>query len=345
MARRRLVRQLVSATLMALVSLFGAAARAHAQNPPDPPHMCGDGTLVIPAPSGTVRVPQGCRIYLLVVSDHGRNNQMNDLTFYPLAKWVAENGGYVHWAWWNNLLNEYMAGPLGAPAPYPYPVPPTATEPHPLESFHKFNANPGTPTIAYPGLLERGWWRDGLPSLIALLSAFVEDVLEDAFLQNGVDPVPASDAAFVADARVFLTTIRDFNREALIITVGHGFGASSLNHLFETLTDTEIDLVGLIDPIGSEDSPAARRSDLRTHRGSQWRSRRKFLGYRQADCIRSTTFPFLCYDHAPGLFQWDYRCRPQGVPADTPSGWLDAPPTISSRAPLQCSGPVVHGDD
>src|SRR5262245_55888705 len=49
MARRRLVRQLVSATLMALVSHFGTAARAHAQPPPDDPNdgipaqMCGNG--------------------------------------------------------------------------------------------------------------------------------------------------------------------------------------------------------------------------------------------------------------------------------------------------------------
>lgn len=323
------------------VLLFAANARAQ-QPPPDPPQMCGEGVFTVKAPSGTLTLPKGCSMYLLIVSDHGRNNQMNELTFYPLAKWVAENGGYVHWAWWNNLLREYMAGPLGVATPVPFSFagePPS--EPSALSSHHLFAAHPGTPTYVYPGMAERGWWKDGAAKILEPLLDFL---FTDELLGTA-PPSPATNASFVADARVFLSTIRNEHPpETLIFAVGHGFGAGSLNEVFEGLPDVDIDLVGLIDPVGSQDTPQALRTNLNTHRGSQWRAKRSdFKGYRQADCIRNTSFPFFCTNHASGFLQFDYRCEPFGRPADTASGWLAAPPTISSRAPLQCSGPVVHG--
>jgi pimeloyl-ACP methyl ester carboxylesterase len=62
--------------------------------------------------SETITLPKGCDIYALLVSGHGRNLDLNELSFYNLAKFVAENNGYVHYAWWNNLLKPYMGGPL-----------------------------------------------------------------------------------------------------------------------------------------------------------------------------------------------------------------------------------------
>ena len=59
-----------------------------------------------------ITLPRGCNIYLLIISDIGRNRNFDELLFYPLAKFVAEHNGYVHYAWWNNLLQPYMSGPL-----------------------------------------------------------------------------------------------------------------------------------------------------------------------------------------------------------------------------------------
>lgn len=84
---------------------------SHAETPAD--EMCGDGsTFDVVLGSETLNVPNGCRIYALIVSGYERNSNLDELTFYNLAKFVAENDGYVHYAWWNNLLKEYMAGPL-----------------------------------------------------------------------------------------------------------------------------------------------------------------------------------------------------------------------------------------
>src|SRR6185436_17763238 len=60
----------------------------------------------------SLTIPNGCRIYLLVVGDFGHNADLDELGYYKLAKFVAEHNGYVHYAWWNNLLKEYMGGPL-----------------------------------------------------------------------------------------------------------------------------------------------------------------------------------------------------------------------------------------
>lgn len=84
---------------------------SHAQTPAD--EMCGDGsTFDVVLGLETLKIPNGCRIYTLIVSGYERNNNLDELTFYNLAKYVAENDGYVHYAWWNNLLKEYMARPL-----------------------------------------------------------------------------------------------------------------------------------------------------------------------------------------------------------------------------------------
>lgn len=296
-----------------VLSVLLCAPNAHAQAPPPLPQMCGDGVFYVDAPSGRLTLPKGCSMYLLIVSDHGRNTQMNELTFYPLAKWVAENGGYVHWAWWNNLLREYMAGPLGS-------------------------GNQATPTYSYPGLVERGWARDGAPPVVD----FIRDLFSTDVYTYGATPFPETNAAFVNDAREFLRATRTANQEALIFAVGHGFGAGSLNHVFEGLSDADVDLVGLIDPVGPENTPGALRSNLNTYRGSQWRAQRIFRGYRQADCVRNPNVPLLCKNHASSIFSWpEYHCEKNGRRADTESGWLSSPPALPSRVPFLCKGPIV----
>src|SRR5512138_1078695 len=64
---------------------------------------CGDGskfTVSLPAVGSTVgddtiTLPNGCRIYALLVSGYERNKAFDELTFYNLAKFVMENDGYV----------------------------------------------------------------------------------------------------------------------------------------------------------------------------------------------------------------------------------------------------------
>lgn len=75
--------------------------------------MCGNGTTFrVDLGTDYLDLPAGCRIYALIVSGYERNNNLDELTLYNFAKFVAENNGYVHYAWWNNLLKEYMARPL-----------------------------------------------------------------------------------------------------------------------------------------------------------------------------------------------------------------------------------------
>ena len=95
--------------------------------------MCGDGTgttfmvdspAIDDSPGGgvagfplatlrgdAVELPKGA-ISTSIISGIGRNRNFDELLLYPLAKYVAEHNGYVHYAWWNNLLQPYMAGPL-----------------------------------------------------------------------------------------------------------------------------------------------------------------------------------------------------------------------------------------
>ncbi|WP_165954225.1 alpha/beta hydrolase [Seongchinamella unica] len=112
-------RSLVTLTLLVmtatclLISLgAGISTPAAAQGPLEN-EMCGNGTtFTVDLGSDQLVVPDGCRIYALIASGYERNNNLDELTLYNFAKFVAENNGYVHYAWWNNLLREYMAGPL-----------------------------------------------------------------------------------------------------------------------------------------------------------------------------------------------------------------------------------------
>ena len=132
---------------LVVVVVFVAAVlswpvRAAAPAPQSPPaDMCGNGTTFtvnLPGrqgslpdgafvPDDSVTLPDGCRIYALFVSGYSVNPMLNLLTFYKLAQFVAANNGYVHYAWWNNLMGEYLSGPLHGTATHE-PTPGGATK-------------------------------------------------------------------------------------------------------------------------------------------------------------------------------------------------------------------------
>ena len=69
----------------------------------------------------TITIPNGRPIYALFVHGYTQNIGFDQLLCYSFAKRLMEDGAYVHYAWWNNLCEEYMGGAL-----------------------HHENANPGT---------------------------------------------------------------------------------------------------------------------------------------------------------------------------------------------------------
>jgi pimeloyl-ACP methyl ester carboxylesterase len=114
------------AALSAALTVAGPTA-GNAQPPASNPNeMCGDGTTFavhlpgvagslgpgVPVNAETVTLPNGCSIYAIFVSGYSVNPMLNYLSFYKLAKFIAERNGYVHYAWWNNFMGEYLRGPL-----------------------------------------------------------------------------------------------------------------------------------------------------------------------------------------------------------------------------------------
>jgi len=275
--------------------------------------MCGHGTVTVSLPGlnvlplgarnpdDSVTLPDGCRIYALLVSGYERNKAFNELTFYTLAKWVAEHGGYVHYAWWNNLLKEYMGGPL-------HDVEVT------IPLLGTFRANPG----GLIGVHAAGF----APGDFGLAQTFPK-------------ALPEEDHQFQADAKLLLAEIRRRNPDAIIIVAGHSMGGEAVARLGSDTTAT-IDLLAPIDPVGNRTRPIGQVTN-HTYNWTRWRAARgSWNGYRQADCIRTGPFPAPCRDFDPRIFHVEYRCAPNGV-----GSFLDAPPAIPSRAPGICRGPWV----
>ena len=95
---------------------------------------------------------------------------------------------------------------------------------------------------------------------------------------------PGEDYQFVADAKRFLSAIRQHNPRAMIIVVGHSMGGGAVVHL-GSQTGVVIDILAPIDPVGNRNYPWAgiepQRSDFNWTR---WRvTRDGFLGYQSAD--------------------------------------------------------------
>lgn len=80
-------------------------------------------TISLPGLSGSkdevIVVPKGRTIYALLVSGYAQNADLNLLHFFNFAHYVLKQGGYVHYAWWNNLLAPYMERPLHDSGSFP----------------------------------------------------------------------------------------------------------------------------------------------------------------------------------------------------------------------------------
>jgi hypothetical protein len=229
--------------------------------------MCGDGStfsVSLPSIAGgaadSVTLPKGCRIYALLVSGYSRNDKLDEFTFFNLAKFVARNGGYVHWAWWNNLLKPYLEGPLHAQETFRMSVPPHTV----------FGPTPGGLTGVHAA---------GFVPLSHVLGAVPK-------------AVPEEDKQFQADAKKLLAEIRAQNPDAIIVVAGHSMGGNAVARLGAG-TPVAIDLLAPIDPVGNRSSPVGRptaidpRSDDNTFNWTRWRATREFGGFKVRDCIRN----------------------------------------------------------
>ncbi len=200
----------VPAVVLAL-GVLALPTRAEAQQ------VCGSGTFTVTLPSvaggpgDSVTLPQGCRVYALLVSGFTRNDALDELLFYDLAKFVLEQDGYVHWAWWNNLLAEYMGRPLHRTETYRH-----------LPGEPELGPNPGTGSLStlVPGTLR---WK----------------------------AVPEEDHQFQADALRMLQAIRARNPDAVIIVAGHSMGGAAVARLGTNTNVPDIDLLAPIDPVGN----------------------------------------------------------------------------------------------
>jgi hypothetical protein len=67
----------------------------------------------------SIVIPAGRPIYALFVHGYTQNQSFNLLMCYNFARRLMQDGAYVHYAWWNNLCREYMAGPLHEPGSSP----------------------------------------------------------------------------------------------------------------------------------------------------------------------------------------------------------------------------------
>jgi pimeloyl-ACP methyl ester carboxylesterase len=297
--RRAMLRAVV---LLALLALVWPATSAVAQE------ACGDGTTFtvdLPSLAGgrgdSVTLPNGCRIYALLVSGYERNNKLDELTFYKLARFVLANNGYVHWAWWNNLLKEYMGGPLHPDETFTVPVVGTVFPPTPggLIGVHAAGFVPASHEL---GIIPKA--------------------------------VPEDDFQFQADAARMLLAIRAKNPTAIIVVAGHSMGGGAVARL-GTNRAVSIDLLAPIDPVGNRSSPVGRPTvgypvPDHTFNWTRWRASRDFRGFKFADCVRNAIG--LCQNFGTFL-QPQHHCTTRGPLRDAP------PPFPGSLDPLHCPGP------
>lgn len=333
-------RLLISVGVCALVtSLFTASAFAQ---PPtnNPNEICGDGTTFtvnLPAIQGTlpdgvtvpddsVTLPNGCRIYALIVSGYARGAQLDELTFYHLTQFVATNDGYVHFAWWNNLMGEYLSRPLHDP----------------FADFSQTQLTPGN-----------------LMSVDAL--GFVPRDLPGA--TTFPKAVPDEDYQFQADAKLFVQAIRAHNPHAIIIVAGHSMGGNSVTRLGSDPT-VPIDLLAPIDPVGNRSTPVGvipipnpNGPPLNplgfTFNWNRWRNANNLLGFEQRDCVRDSLG--LCQVFITCLQHFGSFCVLPGVSFQCTFGpLLDTRPLLGSLAPVACPqllpsvitgpGPTIGGN-
>jgi pimeloyl-ACP methyl ester carboxylesterase len=283
--------------VLVLLLVVGAAP-ALAQ--PNGGEMCGDGTtFTVPLPGTTtgiddseglfrvinaplpppdsVTLPNGCRIYAIFVSGYANNRHFKDLPFYKVAEFIARNNGYVHFSWWNNLLKEYLGGPL-------HPVDITVRRLFGLVEDVVIRPGPANPhTITS--------WLSFAPDFIDLPKAN-----------------PDEDLQFQQDAARVIRAIREHNPDAIVIVAGHSMGGNAVARLGMN-RDLDIDLLAPIDPVGNRDKPRALPVERRFN-WTRWRVANQFRGYRQWDCVRNGVG--LCRDFDPRLLHTRFECVPVG---------------------------------
>ncbi len=315
--------RLVVSISLGLLSLVCFAPTAHAQ--PTGNEMCGDGTTFTvhlpgtslgidnsdgffrnvivpnPGPDDSITLPNGCSLYVLLVSGYRQNVLFDKIIFFQVAEFAAKNNGYVHVAWWNNLSKEYMGGPL-----------------HPANVTIERFLFPDVVIPPNPG---------GYDFIRGNVGLFLPDNLQDFPKAN-----PGSDEQFQNDAAIMIREIKARNPNALIVVAGHSMGGDSVARLGRTLSVDDkagpavpIDLLAVIDPANNQDLPRGLIGQ-RNFNWTRWRAAHDFLGFRQWDCVRNNLG--LCRDFDPRIFHFQANC--------IVSPTLHIKPPLPSLAPVHC---------
>lgn len=252
-----------------------------------------------------ITLPKGCSIYTIIVHGYARNANLDELMYYKLAKFVAENNGYVHWSWWNNFLGEYMARPLHAsPAILQQPEPGSL-----IGDGLAFGVRDGN--------------SKAVPHEDYQFQADAKRVLKAIKRENpdAIIIVAGHSMGGNAVARLGRDTNVDINLLAPIDPVGNrnkpvGFGESAAYQF-----------------LGREAAPGYPKytPGNETFNWTRWRATRRFRGFKQRDCVRGGgLFGNLCKDFDSHPFRTEYRC--------TYTGWQDKPPPrlAYSKKPIKC---------
>jgi pimeloyl-ACP methyl ester carboxylesterase len=259
-------------------------------------------------PNDSVTLPKGCKIYAFMIHGYGRNGNLDELMFYKLAKFVAENDGYAHWSWWNNFLAEYMA--------------------RPLHSHSTALPSPGdllTDSLAFVIPEGRG---KGIPDDDYQFQSDAGRVLEAVRAENpdAIIVVAGHSMGGNATARLGFNTNVNIDLLAPIDPVGNRNLPDGVGGAIEYQLGLRSPTPGVL----------GYRPGNETYNWTRWRATREFRGYKQRDCVRNSIG--LCRDFDDRLFHTEYRCR--NLPE---VGWLEHPPFILTFAPFKCPRALIEG--
>ncbi len=259
-------------------------------------------------PNDKIFLPKDCKIYAFFIQGYGRNGQLDELMFYNLAKYVAENDGYAHWSWWNNFLDSYMA--------------------RPLHSHPDAQSSPGdllTDGIAFT--IPDGTGK-GVPHDDFQFQSDAQKVLEAVKAENpdAIIIVAGHGMGGDATARVGFYSNVDIDLLAPIDPVGNRNLPNGVGSAADYQTGLRSATPGTL----------AYTRGNETYNWTRWRTTREFRGFKQRDCIRNTVG--LCKDFDPQPLRVEYRCTllPE-------SGWLEQPPLVTTIAPIECPRSATAG--